>query len=719
MNVPIQMNPKDFRQTKTRVAIVGGGPGGLFVARHLEAKAGDACQITIFEASERPGGKIVTGQFSGVGPYEAGVAEIYDYSSRGPDPLKDLIVGELGLEIKHIEGGPCVLDKKIILTPDDLGRHFGERTRDEAKAFRARCAEMLSPEAFYLSIAEADNAHPWSQMSGEALLTREIRDETARRYIRAMAHSDVSAPPHQTNGLTYLKNVLMDVDGYMDIYSVIGGNEQIVEGLVNDLGAELRLNSTVRSVEPLADGTYRLEVDVNGFDETTIVDYVVLALPLTALSMIHWRSETLQQTIDRHIGYFDRPGHYLRATLLFKRAFWREHIPTDWFMVDAFDGCCVYDESARHDYGNWGALAFLIAGNAALSLANVSDERIERLCLDALPPQFAEAEDLLVDRRVHRWMASVNALPGGLKTRRRAINHRPEPQRLPGVIMVGDYLFDATLNGVLDSADAATDIILADILMARRALQRKAAGVLGADHWSKASSTEKSLERFFQADALADMLRIAWNVKKGARVLHIGSASGGTVAALRALGFDAYGVESNRLAHVPTPPELGRYNLLGELTNLPFEDRAFEAVVETGLCRLPREQVARAIAEISRVCRHGLVLGSVTTDLPIDLVERHDLLEGVQMLGSRWDWSEKLYAAGFIHALTDHRLDEVWKRATAAGAGPGHWYEDAESVLYCFYQRGAPPAQSAQSGEAEAEIDGFIERPLIGVPGAA
>ncbi|KAB2854850.1 MAG: hypothetical protein F9K41_10335, partial [Sphingopyxis terrae] len=51
MNVPIQMNPKDFRQTKTRVAIVGGGPGGLFVARHLEAKAGDACQITIFEAS--------------------------------------------------------------------------------------------------------------------------------------------------------------------------------------------------------------------------------------------------------------------------------------------------------------------------------------------------------------------------------------------------------------------------------------------------------------------------------------------------------------------------------------------------------------------------------------------------------------------------------------------------------------------------------------------
>ena len=77
-----------------------------------------------------------------------------------------------------------------------------------------------------------------------------------------------------------------------------------------------------------------------------------------------------------------------------------------------------------------------------------------------------------------------------------------------------------------------------------------------------------------------------------------------------------------------------------------------------------------------------MVLGSVTTDLSIDLIERHNLLEGVRMLGSRWDWSEKLYAAGFVHALMDPSLlDEVWKRAVATGAGPGHWYEDAEAIF--------------------------------------
>ncbi len=699
-------------ESKIKVAIVGGGPGGLFTAWHLEAKAGSECNITIFEASGRVGGKIVTGQFPGAGPYEAGVAEIYDYSQLGPDPLHDLIVKDLGLEIKHISGGPCVIGDKIILTSDDLAQHFGEKTRDEVEAFRSRCAEMLSPEGYYLSVAEADNAHPWATISGEALLKRELRDETARHYVRVMAHSDVAAPPHKTNGLNFLKNALMDVDGYMDIFSVVGGNEQIVEGLLKEISSEIRLNSTVHAVTPLSDGSYRLEIDANGIRETAIFDYVVLALPLTALSMIHWRSAALQEAIDKHLARFDRPAHYLRATLLFERPFWREHIPADWWMMDAFDGCCVYDESIRHDPRSLAKLAFLIAGNAALGLANATDERIEQLCLDALPPQLAEGRELIIDRRIHRWMASVNAVPSGWPVRRHAENHRPDPDGLPGVILVGDYLFDSTLNGVMDSADAGTDLILADLLRLRHAAAATSNGVIKGQVWSKAASTEFVLERFFPVEALADMIGIAWGLRRGAKILHVGSASGRTVEGLRGLGFDAFGVESNRLAHFATVPTVERYNRQCELTTLPFADQEFDLVIETGLCRLTRRDAIRAIQEIRRVSKCGMVLGSVTTDLSIDLIERHNLLEGVRMLGSRWDWSEKLYAAGFVHALMDpSRLEDVWKRAVAMGAGPGHWYEDAEAILFCFYQPGA--IVSAAATPAEAEIDGFVETPGI------
>ena len=87
-----------------RVVVVGGGPAGLFTALNVVQKLGTACKVTILEASDRLGGKIVTRHFPGAGLYEAGVAEIYDYSALGPDPLRQLIEKDLGLEIKHRQG---------------------------------------------------------------------------------------------------------------------------------------------------------------------------------------------------------------------------------------------------------------------------------------------------------------------------------------------------------------------------------------------------------------------------------------------------------------------------------------------------------------------------------------------------------------------------------------------------------------------------------------
>ena len=55
------------------LAIVGGGPGGLMSAWYLKKKLGDLCRITIFEATDRVGGKVVTRKFdSAPAMYEAG-----------------------------------------------------------------------------------------------------------------------------------------------------------------------------------------------------------------------------------------------------------------------------------------------------------------------------------------------------------------------------------------------------------------------------------------------------------------------------------------------------------------------------------------------------------------------------------------------------------------------------------------------------------------------
>ena len=58
----------------------------------------------------------------------------------------------------------------------------------------------------------------------------------------------------------------------------------------------------------------------------------------------------------------------------------------------------------------------------------------------------------MLEGRVHRWIGAVNAIPGGLQARTLDRRHQPEPEDHPNLFVVGDYLFDSTLNGVLDSA---------------------------------------------------------------------------------------------------------------------------------------------------------------------------------------------------------------------------------------------------------------------------
>src|SRR6202000_3334241 len=96
------------------LAIVGGGPGGLMSAWYLKKKLGELCRITIFEASDRLRGKIVTRQFDfPPAMYGAGLAEIHDYSMTGPDPLRELIQ-HFGLQTIPMDAEQVQLDGELL-----------------------------------------------------------------------------------------------------------------------------------------------------------------------------------------------------------------------------------------------------------------------------------------------------------------------------------------------------------------------------------------------------------------------------------------------------------------------------------------------------------------------------------------------------------------------------------------------------------------------------
>lgn len=667
-------------------------------AWYLKRKLGELCRVTIFESSDRLGGKILTRKFDSANAmYEAGVAEIYDYSMTGPDPLRELIQ-HFGLQTIPMDAEQVHLDGELLDDVPGMRRKYGAKTASAIEAFRRRCTEMVSPIEYYEGVGAHDNEHPWAYLTAEELLDREVDDATAKRFFKVMARSDIATESHNTNGLNALKNFVMDVDGYIGLYSIQNGNEQLIECLQSEVDADIQLNHRVLKVGKTEAGRYQLNMMNGKGPETRDFDLVLLCLPHSWLATLGFEGEALRRSMVKHVAYFDRPAHYLRVSLLFDEPFWGEKIPGSWFMSEAFGGCCVYNEGSRHDVGRHGVLNFLIAGSDALAFANLSDQELITAALKSLPPSLGEARAHFLEGKIHRWLSSVNALPGGMPARDVMTNHRPEPKQHPGLVVVGDYLFDSTLNGLLDSSDAATDIILTETMRLRRTRAQ------GAEQGSQPRSDKIDRDyfenyrglgpyrevwsRFTDPDYLIELVRIVWNRPAPYKLLVAGSASGELVGALRERGVDAWGIENNRAIHARTPEHLKAFNSFGSIVDMPFEDDSFDFVFETSLCHVAEKQVGRAVRELNRVVRTGLIFGSVTSDMAPAVIDRYDLLRGVKKLGTWWEWSELFFGNGFD--LSMHRrdcTDELWAATLAANKGPGQWYADADSLRYSFFDK--------------------------------
>jgi len=663
-------------------------------AWYLKRKLGDLCRVTIFEASDRLGGKILTRKFDKApAMYEAGVAEIYDYSMTGPDPLRELIQ-HFGLQTIPMDAAQVQLDSELLNDVPDMRRKYGPKTADAIEAFRRKCTELVTPIEYYEGVGAHDNEHPWAHLTAEEVLDREVDDATAKRFFKVMARSDIATESHNTNGLNALKNFVMDVDGYIGLYSIQNGNEQLIECLQSEVDADIQLNHRILKVGKTAAGRYRLNMMNGKGPEARDFDLVLVCLPHSWLATMGWEGEDLRKSMVKHIAYFDRPAHYLRISLLFDEPFWGDKIPGAWFMSEAFGGCCVYNEGARHDVGKHGVLNFLIAGSDALAFANLSEQELIEAALKSLPSSLGDARAYFMEGKVHRWLSSVNALPGGLPVRDVMTNHRPEPKQHPGLVVVGDYLFDSTLNGLLDSSDAATDIILTEMMRLRRARVQGGKPVSDKinrdyfDNYRGLGPYSDAWRHFSHPDYLMELIRIVWRLSKGYKLLIAGSASGELVGALRERGVDAYGIENNRLIHAKTPKALRKYNKLGSIVDMPFKDGEFDVVFETSLCHVSKKQAVRAIRELNRVVAKGLMFGSITSDMAPALIDRYDLLRGVKKLGTWWEWSELFFGNGFD--LSMHRndcTDALWAATLAANKGPGQWYADSDSLRYSFFDK--------------------------------
>ena len=441
-----------------RVAIIGGGPGGLMTAYQLQQRCSVPFEATIYEASSRLGGKILTKQFSSAPvPYEAGAAELYDYSHIGEDPLRDLI-DKLALTVMPMRGTSVVIHDQMLRDLNDVGRIYGEATRQALLAFDARAMQWMSPLEYYDSDWRESNADPKAGRSFHDELAQ-VPDEAARRFLRTLVHSDLATEPHRTSASYGLQNYLMNDAGYMRLYTIEGGIERLPQELAARIEARILLREPVVRVERAEDAVLRVFSHRHGTIASEEYDFMVVALPNACVPLIEWGGDALGEAMHRHCVHYDTPAHYLRVSVLFREIFWGQAFQEDsYLMLDAFGGCCLYDESSRNGCRSAGVLGWLLAGDAAMIASNHTDEQLIRRVIDSLPSFLQRGRELFVEGQVHRWIGSVNALPGGSPVLDMESRHIPEPAR-PNLFAVGDYLFDSTINGVLDSADFVAECL--------------------------------------------------------------------------------------------------------------------------------------------------------------------------------------------------------------------------------------------------------------------
>jgi monoamine oxidase len=191
--------------------------------------------------------------------------------------------------------------------------------------------------------------------------------------------------PDLTNAVYGLQNYLMNEPDYLRLYTIDGGLESLPRAVAGQIKAHALLNHPVVRVEKTAADLYRVFSREDGEIRSDDFAYLVVALPNNWIPSIAWGGPVLADAMHRHHVFYDYPAHYVRVSILFKKQFWRDQIGGSYFMLDAFGGCCVYDQSPRNSAASYDVLSWLLPGEAALSVSNYDDATLIEAVLESLP----------------------------------------------------------------------------------------------------------------------------------------------------------------------------------------------------------------------------------------------------------------------------------------------------------------------------------------------
>ena len=208
------------------------------------------------------------------------------------------------------------------------------------------------------------------------------------------------------------------------------------------------------------------------------------------------------------------------------------------------------------------------------------------------------------------------------------------------------------------------------------------------DTYSDNLSYEEAFEDLFNAKYVVDLIKAIWRPQTPYKLLDCGSANGLTLKQFDKFGVEAWGIENSAFIHSKTPEEWHQRNLLGDVRKMPFEDRSFDFLYVTCLPYLPEKEIDRAIEEMFRICRVGIVFHGTTTDMTEEVIENYELFAGLQTFWTFSEWSGVFVRNGFQLAISNPGLlDELWRIEQEADSEGWDWYPNKESMRYSFFSK--------------------------------
>lgn len=287
-------------QQQQQLAIIGGGITGLTAAYYALKNGQDPASITIYESTERLGGKIKTGYLSNGKPVNMGAEFIDSEHTRLIQICNELGVKlnastDQGNEIFQKMDGSLMKGEAFHAAYEPLA----ERIRADKAAVLANPDGPLANRINAMSMNEyiADLRATTPAVANPSLFTRLkqffsgnanlVSAEIATMAMQSFA-SEVGQPPQNINALQFLHEASAERGSFLEsdcAYRVDGGTENIIKALEKNLkerGVKFEQNATAKRIEKHGNGSQITFAD----GRTAQADKLVLALPAYALGAI-------------------------------------------------------------------------------------------------------------------------------------------------------------------------------------------------------------------------------------------------------------------------------------------------------------------------------------------------------------------------------------------------------------------------------------------------